>query len=105
MRFIPVLAAAAAVAAATPALAQGPDPNLARNLAATCANCHGTNGVSAGGIESLAGSQQGRARPQDAGVQVGQRSRGRSCPSSPRATPTRRSTLIAGWFAAQKPAK
>ena len=37
--------------------AQGPtpDPNLARNLAATCANCHGTNGNSLGGMESLAG--------------------------------------------------
>ena len=37
--------------------AQGPtpDPNLARNLAATCANCHGTNGKSLGGLESLAG--------------------------------------------------
>jgi cytochrome c553 len=31
------------------------DPNLARNLAATCANCHGTNGKSLGGIEPLAG--------------------------------------------------
>ena len=39
------------------AQAQGPtpDPNLARNLAATCANCHGTNGKSIGGKESLAG--------------------------------------------------
>ena len=26
-----------------------------RNLAATCANCHGTNGHSVGGTESLAG--------------------------------------------------
>jgi cytochrome subunit of sulfide dehydrogenase len=31
------------------------DPNLGRNLAATCANCHGTNGKSVGGMESLAG--------------------------------------------------
>jgi cytochrome c553 len=31
------------------------DPNQGRNLAATCANCHGTNGKSAGGTESLAG--------------------------------------------------
>ena len=34
-----------------------PDPNLARNLAATCANCHGTNGraVQSAGNEELAG--------------------------------------------------
>ncbi len=33
------------------------DPNLGRNLAATCANCHGTNGnaVKGAGIDSLAG--------------------------------------------------
>ncbi|MCE2971042.1 MAG: class I cytochrome c [Burkholderiales bacterium] len=45
---------AALLAAAGVAQAQS-DPNLGRNLAATCANCHGTNGVSAGGNESLAG--------------------------------------------------
>lgn len=41
-----------------PALAS--DPNLARNLAATCANCHGTNGraISGSGIEALAGMDQ-----------------------------------------------
>jgi cytochrome c553 len=36
------------------ALAQQ-DPLLARNLAATCANCHGTNGQAKGDIKSLAG--------------------------------------------------
>ena len=45
----------ALTAAAAPALAQAPDPTLARNLAATCANCHGTDGHSAGGIPPLAG--------------------------------------------------
>src|SRR5256885_3102448 len=38
-----------------PALAQGTDPNLGRNLAAACANCHGTNGASLQGMPSLAG--------------------------------------------------
>ena len=31
------------------------DPHLARNLAATCANCHGTNGNASGDMKSLAG--------------------------------------------------
>lgn len=39
--------------------AQAPDPDLGRNLAASCAMCHGTDGQSAGITESLAG------RPKD----------------------------------------
>src|SRR3989449_9533692 len=39
-------------------LAQGVDPNLGRNLAAACANCHGTNGVSLQGMPNLAGQQR-----------------------------------------------
>lgn len=37
------------------AAAQAADPNLGRNLAATCANCHGTDGNSAGVMPALAG--------------------------------------------------
>ncbi len=46
---------AALVLLAGPAAAQ--DPNLARHLAANCANCHGTNGkaVPGAGMEPLAG--------------------------------------------------
>ena len=53
MRFIPILTAAlaAALGAGTAAAPGAAIPNLARNLAATCANCHGTNGVSQGGTE------------------------------------------------------
>jgi cytochrome c553 len=36
-----------------PSLAQ--DLQLARNLAATCANCHGTNGKAKGDMKPLAG--------------------------------------------------
>ena len=36
-------------------LAQAQDVNLARNLAATCANCHGTNGQARGESKPLAG--------------------------------------------------
>jgi len=45
-------------ALASPVSAQGTDPNLGRNLAAACANCHGTNGVSQQGMPNLAGQQR-----------------------------------------------
>jgi cytochrome c553 len=42
--------------------AQAADPNLARNLAATCANCHGTNGkaVPGAGMDALAGMDKAK---------------------------------------------
>ena len=52
------------IAAASLALLAGAahaaDPNLGRNLAATCANCHGTNGraVAGAGLDSLAGVEK-----------------------------------------------
>ncbi len=50
-----VAAAALALLAAVPAQAQAQDPHLARNLAATCANCHGTFGRAQGDMKPLAG--------------------------------------------------
>jgi cytochrome c553 len=47
-------AAATAVHAQTPPPAPG-SAHLARSLAATCANCHGTNGNARGDMKSLAG--------------------------------------------------
>ena len=45
----------AAVLAGAAALAHAQDANLGRNLAATCANCHGTNGYARGDSMPLAG--------------------------------------------------
>ena len=53
-----MLAAACAVAlisSSAPSAALAQDTNLARNLAATCANCHGTNGQARGEMRPLAG--------------------------------------------------
>jgi cytochrome subunit of sulfide dehydrogenase len=50
-----VLLVAALVAAPIAAPAQTPDPDLGRNLAASCAMCHGTDGRSAGITDPLAG--------------------------------------------------
>ena len=94
------LLAVAAVAAA----AQAPDPNLARSLAATCANCHGTNGVSQGGSESLAGMSK------DNIVRKMQEFKSGTKPASimhqlAKGYSDEQITLIAGWFAAQKVSK
>ena len=55
MKLIPAFATLCLVVATS--AAQAADPNLARNLAATCANCHGTNGnaLKGAGLDSLAG--------------------------------------------------
>lgn len=56
----PCTLAAAAALALAPAAALAQDPLLARNLAATCANCHGTNGAARGDMKPLAGMSAGR---------------------------------------------
>ena len=58
MKLFAPIAAACLLAAAS--AAQAADPNLGRNLAATCANCHGTNGkaVPGSGLDSLAGESK-----------------------------------------------
>ena len=45
----------AAVLMLSAALAQAQSSPLGRNLAATCANCHGTNGQARGDMKQLAG--------------------------------------------------
>ncbi|HLO63068.1 MAG TPA: c-type cytochrome [Azonexus sp.] len=53
---------AAACLLATAATANAADPNLGRNLAATCANCHGTNGqaIKGSGMDALAGMEKAK---------------------------------------------
>jgi cytochrome c553 len=53
MRSWTLAAALAMMGIPMAALAQ--DANLGRNLAATCANCHGTNGQARGEMKQLAG--------------------------------------------------
>ena len=51
---------AALCLAGTAGIATAQDANLARNLAATCANCHGTNGKAVAGsaMDALAGTDK-----------------------------------------------
>ena len=51
MKLLPTIATLCLVAATS--AAQAADPNLGRNLAATCANCHGTNGNARGDMKPL----------------------------------------------------
>ena len=53
MKLLPTVAALSLLVAT--GAAQAADPNLARNLAATCANCHGTIGHARGDMKPLAG--------------------------------------------------
>jgi cytochrome c553 len=85
-----------------PALAQVQDPNAARNIAASCANCHGTNGVSQGGAPSLAG------QPKADLVRKMQDFKSGKTPATimhqlAKGYTDEQIELSAGWFAAQKP--
>jgi sulfide dehydrogenase cytochrome subunit len=105
MHSIPcLLAAGIAALAATSAAAQGSDPNIARNLAATCANCHGTNGVSQGGTESLAGVSKDDLVRKMQEYRAGTKP-GTIMPQLAKGYTDAQIELIGGWFATQKAAK
>jgi sulfide dehydrogenase cytochrome subunit len=102
MRAIPIVVTAVVAALAAPcAIAQGSDPNLGRSLAATCANCHGTNGASVGGMESLAG------KPRDEIVRKMQEYKkgtkpGTIMPQLAKGYTDEQIEVLGAWFAAQK---
>jgi cytochrome c553 len=86
------------------ASAQAQDTNLARNLAATCANCHGTQGVAKGEMKSLAG------RPAAELIQFMSEFRSGSRPATimhqiSKGYTDEQIRLMAGFFAAQPAAK
>jgi cytochrome c553 len=99
------LLAAALAAASAIAHAQGtaPDANRGRNLAASCANCHGTAGKTAAGspVAALAG------RPKDEIVRLMNEFRDGKRPSTimhqfAKGYTPDQIDLVAAWFAAQK---
>lgn len=99
--FVPL--AAAACLLATAGTAHAADPYLARNLAATCANCHGTNGnaVKGSGMDALAGMEKAKILQKLADYKSGDK------PASimhqiAKGYTEAQLDLIAGYFAAQK---
>ncbi len=101
VRTLFVALAALAASAAGTADAQSADPNLARNLAAGCANCHGTNGVSAGGIASLAGQSKADLVRKMQDYKTG-KVPATIMPQLAKGYTDEQIDLVAGWFAAQK---
>jgi cytochrome subunit of sulfide dehydrogenase len=99
-----LIAALAAALGAGTAAAQTQDPDLGRNLAATCANCHGTNGVSQGGTDSLAGARREDTIRKLMEYKAGTRP-GTIMPQLAKGYTDAQIELLAAWFAAQKPAK
>ena len=94
---------AAGLAAASMA-AQAQDANLARNLAATCANCHGTNGNARGDMKPLAGMPAETIIAMLAGYKSG------ALPATimhqiAKGYTDEQIRLVAGFFAAQQPKK
>ena len=94
--------AAALVLAAPWAWAQ--DANLARNLAATCANCHGTNGNARGEMKPLAGVAAASIVAAMADFKSGAAS-ATIMHQIAKGYSDEQLRLIAGYFAAQRPAK
>ncbi len=89
--------------ASLPSLAQT-DPHLARNLAATCANCHGTNGRAVGDMKPIAGM------PADKLIAMLDDYRSGNQPATimhqiVKGYTPEQIKLIAGYFAAQQPKK
>ena len=87
------------------ASAQSPDPALARNVAASCSACHGTNGASVGQVPSLAGSQRAETILKMQEFKSGKR-QGTIMPQLAKGYTDEQIDLVATWFAAQPaPAK
>ena len=102
----PFLAAAMAVIVnaavmTAPAPAQVTDRDAARNLAATCAICHGTGGVSQGIVPSLAGTAKDDLSTKLKEFKDGKRT-GTIMPQLAKGFSDEQIDLVAGWYAAQK---
>ena len=104
VRFVgTAVAVALATFAATAAIGEDADKN-ARSLAATCANCHGTGGVSVGDLPSLAG------KPREEMVRAMQEFKSGARPATimnqlAKGYTDEQVEALAGWFAAQKAPK
>ena len=100
------LAFAALALACSGAAAKAQDVNLARNLAATCANCHGTNGqVRGSDVKGLAGVPAANIMGLMAGYKSGAIQGTTIMHQIAKGYTDDQIKLIAEYFAAQTPAR
>ncbi|MDB5806857.1 MAG: fccA [Betaproteobacteria bacterium] len=87
------------------AQAQAQDANLARNLAAACFSCHGTDGHAQSGMASLAGRPQAEIMRIIGEFRSGARSgeQGTLMPQLVKGYTDAQMALIADYFSRQKP--
>jgi cytochrome subunit of sulfide dehydrogenase len=85
---------------------QAADPNLARNLAASCANCHGTNGkaLAGSGMDTLAGMEKATILQKLADYKNGNKP-ATIMPQIAKGYTEAQLDLIAGYFATQNKGK
>ena len=92
---------AAVVLVGTSASAHAADADtVARSIAASCAACHGTNGVSAGVVPSLAGAPKSELASKLRDYKAGRRE-GTIMPQLAKGYTDEQIELAATWFAAQ----
>lgn len=83
-----------------PALGANVDSASARNIAAGCANCHGTGGVSKGVVPSLAGVPKAELLSKMQEFKNGKRG-GTIMPQLAKGYTDEQIDLVTTWFAAQ----
>ena len=82
--------------------AQATDPNQARAIAASCAGCHGTNGVAQGDMPSLAGRSKAELVRKMQDFKAG-RTPATVMQQLAKGYTDEQIELAAAWFAAQQP--
>jgi cytochrome c553 len=75
-----------------------------RNLAASCASCHGTNGASAAGMSALAGRSKAELQTQMREYKSGGRD-GTVMPQLARGYTDEQIERVTSWFASQRAAQ
>jgi cytochrome c553 len=103
MRRTFTIAALAVAALGVAEAARAQDAQIARSLAATCANCHGTNGQARGDVPALAGQPAAKIVAMLADYKS-DRLPATIMHQIAKGYTDDQIRLIAGYFAAQKPA-